>query len=411
MLQFDYNSQSQEREKYTVSELTREIKIILETTLPVIWLEGEISNFKKHSSGHFYFSLKDENAQIACVMWRTRNSQLFFTPQDGMKVLALGQVTVYEKRGNYQFDVLTMKPLGVGELQLAYDQLKKALREQGLFDEQFKKPIPKFPEKVGIVTSPTGAAIRDIVNIIHRRFPAVDLILRPTLVQGEGSAADIAAAIKEFNEYAEVDVIIIGRGGGSLEDLWAFNEEVVAHAIFQSKIPIISAVGHEIDFCISDFVADLRAPTPSAAAELVVPDSAELKQRIQFLISRIYQKVAEKISYNREKLVYIQQTYSFRRPADLILQFHQRLDELTHSLEVATSHKLQLQRERLDSLTKRLLALSPQAILKRGYSICFRAGTLEVIKEAHILKPHDQINVRLYKGQVWGDIYKVENDR
>jgi len=410
MLQFDDDLQSIDRERYTVSQLTREIKVLLETSLPVLWLEGEISNFKKHSSGHYYFSLKDENAQIACVMWRRRNSQLFFTPQDGMKVLARGQVTVYERRGNYQFDVLTMQPLGIGELQLAYDQLKKKLMEQGLFDEQFKKPIPQFPETVGIVTSATGAAIRDIVNIIQRRFPAVELILRPTLVQGEGAADDIAKAIGEFNAFGEVDVIIIGRGGGSLEDLWAFNEEIVAQAIFQSKIPIISAVGHEIDFCISDFVADLRAPTPSAAAELVVPDRQEIQHRIQYLMIRIYKHVSDRISYYREKLEYIQQAYSFRRPADLIAQYRQHLDELTRSMEIATSHRLQLEREKFNSLTQRLLTLSPQAILKRGYSICFRADTLEIVKAAHTLKPHDQIAVKLHKGQIWGDVVKVENE-
>jgi len=277
---FEIQSELDPQHVYSVAEITREIKVLLETTIPVIWVEGEISNLKFHSSGHLYFSLKDKDSQIGGVMWRSRNASLFFTPQDGIKVLAMGKVTVYEKRGYYQFDVIKMQPAGIGELQLAFEQLKNRLQEEGLFDEEIKKPLPQYPEKIGIVTSPTGAAIQDLLNILNRRSPGIEISLKPVKVQGEGAAPEIATAIDEFNEYGKVDVLIIGRGGGSLEDLWAFNEEVVARAIFRSNIPVISAVGHEIDFSISDFVADLRAPTHSAAAELAVLDRAELLNRI-----------------------------------------------------------------------------------------------------------------------------------
>ncbi|MBN1352330.1 exodeoxyribonuclease VII large subunit [candidate division KSB1 bacterium] len=410
MLQFEYESEQRESETVTVSELTRNIKMLLETTLPINWVEGEISNFVKHSSGHFYFSLKDDAAQIACVIWRNRTTQLFFTPQDGMKVIARGRVTVYEKRGNYQLDVQSMQPAGVGELQLAFEKLKNRLNEEGLFDPGFKKDIPKYPNSIGIITSPTGAAIRDIVHVIQRRFPAVELILRPTLVQGDGAAPDIVKAIQEFNTYAGVDVIILGRGGGSLEDLWAFNEESVARAIFESEIPIISAVGHEIDFSISDFVADLRAPTPSAAAEIAVPESREIKLRIQELALRMYRRMLETIRNNREKLNYIRQAYGFRRPIDLILQFRQRLDELNRAMETSMRHRIQLQREYFTSLTRRLDSLSPQAVLQRGYSICYKADTQEIIKDSGSLNMHDIIRVKLSRGQAWGDVSKLQNE-
>jgi len=261
-----------EEKIYTVSELTREIKQVLETGFPCLWVEGEISNFKRHSSGHLYFTLKDENSQIRCAMWRYRANDLIFRPEDGMKVLVQGNLQVYEPGGYYQIIVQQVQPAGVGELQLAFEQLKKKLYAEGLFDEAHKKPIPIFPERIGVITSPTGAAIRDIISVITRRFPIAQIILAPVRVQGPGAKEEIVQAIQDFNEFGEVDVLIVGRGGGSLEDLWAFNEEVVARAIFTSKIPIISAVGHEIDFSISDFVADRRAPTPSAAAEMAVPD-------------------------------------------------------------------------------------------------------------------------------------------
>ncbi|RMD96216.1 MAG: exodeoxyribonuclease VII large subunit, partial [Calditrichaeota bacterium] len=307
-LSFDYLLT--EEKYYTVSELTREIKILLETRIPEVWVEGEISNFTHHSSGHMYFLLKDEHAQISCVMWRSRNNTLFFTPQDGMKIIVRGRITVYEKRGNYQLEVLQLHPAGVGELQLAFEQLKNRLRKEGLFDPAHKKPIPPYPERIGIVTSPTGAAIRDMIHILQRRFPPVEIILNPVRVQGEGAAVEIAQAIDQFNRYGQVDVLIVGRGGGSLEDLWAFNEEIVARAIFRSQIPVISAVGHEVDFSISDFVADLRAPTPSAAAELVVRNREEILAHLQKDLQKMTNGMLELIRTHRKRLQHIASGYA-----------------------------------------------------------------------------------------------------
>lgn len=254
----------QDKHIYTVSELTREARMLLESAFPAVWVEGEISNFSIHSSGHMYFSLKDENAVLNCAMFRSENQQLKFGPKDGMQVLCFGRISIYDKQGRYQLYVQTMEPKGLGALQLAFQQLKERLQKEGLFDAAHKKPIPFLPQRIGIVTSPTGAAIRDILNISTRRFQNIHIIINPVRVQGEGAAIEIANAIKEFNEYAKLDVIIVARGGGSLEDLWSFNEEIVARAIYDSKIPVISAIGHEVDFTIADFVADFRAPTPSA---------------------------------------------------------------------------------------------------------------------------------------------------
>src|SRR5450830_1303089 len=261
---------AEEKNILSVTEITHRIKGVLEMGFSEVWVQGEISNCKNHSSGHLYFTLKDGSASLSAVMWRSRVAQLLFRPNDGMKVIVWGNITVYEPRGNYQIDCLQIQPVGIGELQLAFDRLKQKLSAEGLFDEAHKKPLPEYPEKIGIVTSPTGAAIQDMLNILARRFPALEVIVAPVKVQGIGAAEEIAEAIQDLNSLSDIDVIIVGRGGGSLEDLWAFNEEVVARAIYSSRIPIVSAVGHEIDFSISDFVADLRAPTPSAAAELVV---------------------------------------------------------------------------------------------------------------------------------------------
>ncbi len=387
-----------ERKILTVTQVTRQIKLLLEGSIPTLWLEGEISNFKRHSSGHMYFVLKDENSQIPCVMWRGRNNGLFFTPQDGMKVQARGNVSVYEKRGYYQFEVLQMQPAGIGELQMAFEQLKRKLKAEGLFDEKHKKAIPRFPEKIGIVTSPTGAAIRDLVSVIHRRFPSVQLILNPVRVQGEEAAEEIARAIDEFNEYGEVDVLIVGRGGGSLEDLWPFNEEVVARAIFRSKIPVISAVGHEIDFGISDFVADLRAPTPSAAAELVVRNREELLQTIRHLVQKMFRRINTTISAYKEKVNYLTNSYALRRPSDVIKQYAQRVDELSKSLETQYVHRIEMNRSRVESLTKRLESLNPRAILKRGYSICYRKEDGKIVRRAEELAVDDGVSLHFYRG-------------
>jgi exodeoxyribonuclease VII large subunit len=407
---FEIQSELDPQHVYSVAEITREIKLLLETTIPVVWVEGEISNLKFHSSGHLYFSLKDKDSQINCVMWRSRNAGLFFTPQDGMKVLALGKVTVYEKRGYYQFDVIKMQPAGIGELQLAFEQLKNKLQEEGLFDDEFKQLIPQYPESIGIVTSPTGAAIQDLINILNRRFPGIEIILKPVKVQGEGAALEIAAAIDELNEYGKVEVLIVGRGGGSLEDLWAFNEEVVARAIFRSKIPVISAVGHEIDFSISDFVADLRAPTPSAAAELAVPDRTELLNRIFQYRKTIFEISANLIQYQRDRLKSLVGSYSFLKTPDLVRQYQQRLDELIHTMQLTLAHRFNLQSQKLTSLSHRLQALAPESVLKRGYSICYRIEDNKIIRESSLLQVEDKIKVQFYKGKISGRVEEIEND-
>lgn len=399
-----------EEKFYTVTELTREIKFLLESSIPEIWLQGEISNFTHHSSGHMYFSLKDENAQISCVMWRSRNQTLFFTPQDGMKVIVRGRITVYEKRGNYQLEIMQIQPAGVGELQLAFEQLKNRLREEGLFSPEYKKPLPPYPERIGIVTSPTGAAIRDMITILHRRFPSVEIILNPVRVQGEGAATEIAQAIDEFNQYGKVDVLIVGRGGGSLEDLWAFNEEVVARAVFRSEIPVISAVGHEVDFSICDFVADLRAPTPSAAAELVVRSREELLEILRKDLKKMTDSLSEGVEYRREKLQNMMSSYAFRQPLDLVMQHFQRLDEIQRSLNNSILHKTELCREMVNGLTKRLSLLEHRNVLKRGYSLCFRRSDGKLIKKALDLEVRDEIEIDFYEGKALGTVDEISAD-
>lgn len=395
------------RRIYTITEITREIKQVLESSFPPIWVEGEISNFKKHSSGHMYFVLKDENAQIPAVMWRGHNSRLFFTPQDGMKVIAFGNLSLYEKRGAYQYDITKLQPAGIGELQLAFEQLKQKLREEGLFNPEYKKAIPQFPEYVGIVTSPTGAALRDLVSVFSRRFPGVQLILAPVRVQGEDAAEEIAQAIKNFNEYGNIDVLIVGRGGGSLEDLWPFNEEVVARAIFASEIPIISAVGHEIDFSIADFVADLRAPTPSAAAELAVRDRVDLSEGIKNNMSRVYQILFERIAHYKEKVTHLQNSYALRRPSDVIKQHQQRLDELVRSIEIQFQHVINSQKQEVASLQKQLISLSPDSILKRGYALCFKDQDGKLVKNTSDVSIDDHVKIQFYRGQLKSKVKEI----
>ncbi len=386
----------------TVSELTRKIKGVLEMGFGGVWVQGEISNFKRHTSGHLYFTLKDEGAQLQAVMWRPRALALFFTPQDGMKVVARGDITVYEPRGNYQIVVSELHPLGVGELQAAFERLKQRLATEGLFDEEHKKPLPEFPERIGIVTSPTGAAIQDIVSIISRRFPAVELILCPVKVQGEGAAEEIAQGIRDFNEYGEVDVLIVGRGGGSLEDLWAFNEEIVARAIYDSRIPVISAVGHQIDFSISDFVADVRAATPSAAAEIVVKNQEDLLENVKNFHYTTTQFLRDKIASCRDEIEHLLSSYSFNRPKDLVRQYTQRVDELHRTMNTAMAHQVELWRHRTGSLQKRIDSLNPVLVVKRGYTIVSKDG--QIIVRAKQLQHKDRINIRFSDGVVKGDV-------
>jgi exodeoxyribonuclease VII large subunit len=381
----------------TVGEVTRRIKGALELQFAGVAIQGEISNYKRHTSGHVYFTLKDESAQIQCVLWRSRVAQLFFTPQDGMNVIAKGRITVYEVRGVYQLDIVQLQPAGIGELQLAFERLKSKLSDEGLFDAARKRPLPEFPEMIGIVTSPTGAAIQDILNVISRRFPSVQLVLLPVKVQGEGAAEEIAKAIGMFNDFGEPDLLIVGRGGGSIEDLWAFNEEIVARAIAASRIPVVSAVGHEVDFTIADFVADLRAPTPSAAAEMVVPDRAKL---IEFLRDFSYtgrQAITERITSARDQVAAIVRSYGFNAPLDRIRQYSQRLDELQRSLGTSISHRYILVRRDISSFQQRLNSLNPLLVLHRGYAIVEREHGS--VGSASALSKGDEVNIRFHDGR------------
>jgi exodeoxyribonuclease VII large subunit len=382
----------------TITELTRQIKYSLESAFPRVWVEGEISNFKQHTSGHLYFTLKDEGAQLSALMWRSRVPSLAFQPEDGMKVIARGSITVYPPRGNYQLDVDQIQPMGLGELQRAFERLKQKLDAEGLFDVEHKKPIPEFPECIGLVTSETGAALQDIRSILSRRHPSVEVILVPVRVQGAGAAEEIAGAINTMNQYGGIDVLIVGRGGGSLEDLWAFNEEVVARAIYASNIPIISAVGHEIDFSIADFVADLRAPTPSAAAELAVRDRSELLEDIGNLCYTMRGTLDHRVSGLRERTANLVTSYSFNRPKDLVREFSQRVDELERSIGISFVHLLQTVRQQCNSLQRQLRALNPGDVLKRGYAIVRKDG--RTVSSVHLLRYDDDADIQFHDGTI-----------
>jgi len=382
----------------TVTELTRKIKQILESGFSSITLQGELSNVKLHTSGHMYFSLKDEGAQISGVMWRSRVPSLTFAPEDGTKVVVTGRVTVYEPRGQYQIDAASMRPLGVGELQVAFEKLKQKLAAEGLFESARKKPLPEFPMRIGIVTSETGAALHDMLTGFRRRFPAVTVILRPSKVQGAGAAEDIARGIADFNEHGGVDVLIVGRGGGSLEDLWAFNEEIVARAIAASRIPVISAVGHEVDFTIADFVADLRAPTPTAAAELAVPEQRRLLEVLRESFYTMRGHVASLIEDHRTHIRNLLGSYAFNRPVDLLRQSNQRFDEATRTLKSTTDHQYALVRARATALQQRFASLDPRQVLKRGYAIVSRDGRF--VTGRGMLQSGDLIDVEFHDGEV-----------
>jgi len=359
---------------YTVSQLTSSIKIVLEDSFRNIWIEGEISNFKA-AAGHFYFTLKDDKSELKCVFFKSSNEKIKFEIKDGMQVLCCGKISIYEQRGVYQLYVARMEPKGAGELQLAFEQLKEKLFKEGLFDEAHKKPIPLLPEKIGVVTSITGAAIRDILHVLNKRFSNVEVIINPVKVQGDGAKEEIASAIEEFNRLDNVDVMIVGRGGGSLEDLWVFNEEIVARAIYNSKIPVISAVGHEIDWTISDFAADMRAPTPSVAAEIVIAKKSELADRLD--------EIEKKIT-------------GF--PIGIVKEYEQRLDEIEVGVALRFRHYIELKEENFKLLSEKLGILSPIGILDRGYSISFKLPDRKIIKNSRDIKDGDLIETRVSKG-------------
>ncbi|HIU58174.1 MAG TPA: exodeoxyribonuclease VII large subunit [Candidatus Ornithomonoglobus merdipullorum] len=351
----------------TVSRVNNYIKRLLDSkqVLNDLWVKGEISNFKRHSSGHIYLTLKDEHSVLKAVMFRSAASTLAFSPSDGMKIVARGRVSVYEAGGAYQLYIEEMIPDGVGALYLEYERLKKSLAAEGLFDERHKKPIPRCPSRIGVVTAPTGAAVRDIINVATRRFPMAEIVIYPALVQGAGAKESIVAGIEYFNREGSVDTLIVGRGGGSIEDLWAFNEECVARAIFASRIPVISAVGHEVDFTIADFVADMRAPTPSAAAEISVPSAIELQRVIALTQSRMLGAVRSRIENAGLRLKRVLPG----TPQDMINGCAQRHDMAMKRIETAYRLILSKNEGRLGELCARLNALSPLNTLARGYAI------------------------------------------
>jgi exodeoxyribonuclease VII large subunit len=394
---------------YTITQLTKELKELLESSFSKIWVEGEISNYLKHSSGHRYFTLKDQGAQIKCVLWRWQGNNLLFEPQDGMKVKAAGQITIYEKSGQYQLVVSSLQPSGIGELELAFQQLKKKLAGEGLFDPAHKVAIPQFPERIGVVTSPTGAAIRDILNITKRRAPHIEIILWPVAVQGEGASAQIAHAIRGFNKLKLVDVLIVGRGGGSLEDLWAFNEEVVARAIYDSKLPVISAVGHEIDFSIADFVADLRAPTPSAAAEMAVPDAIQLSERIDEIQQGLVYEIADLFKRGHRRLRELNSRYGLKRPMEIITQRAQRRDELNRLISLHFAHRMESLSNKSRSIFEKLEIVSPRGILKRGYSYVRdeKGRSVRSFKQVAI---DDKLEIIFYEGGAESRVTRIKPD-
>ena len=441
---------SDHKQILTVSELTLQVKKHLEKGFEEVWLEGEISNFRSPSSGHYYFTLKDDTSQIRAVIFRFMGRYLKYQPQDGLQIICRGRISLYEPRGEYQIILDYMEPKGVGALQIAFDQLKEKLKKEGLFDPEHKRPLPFLPTTIGVVTSPTGAVIKDIINVIGRRFPNVALLINPVTVQGEGSSQEIATAIATLNRISGIDVIILARGGGSLEDLWSFNEEIVARAIYHSTIPVVSAVGHEIDFTIADFVADLRAPTPSAAAELVVRDKKELARLIVSLSDRLRNRIVQVIETEKQQSVFLQ-----KRLPDLRLRLgdlHLRADDLKTRLAPRVLHLLRLRQEMLQGKRVRLLlrnprliiedafkrvtlsqkgltnsirlvfqqfrqrfetyagaldGLSPLNVLKRGYSITHLLPSYQIVKESTVLSPGDRVNVILGKGDICCTVEKI----
>lgn len=442
---------------YSIREITRYIRMKLESDqlLGDVWLRGEISNFTHHSSGHMYFTLKDESSRLKCIMFASHNRKLPFMPREGAKVLARGNISVYERDGNYQFYVTQMQPDGIGSLYLAFEQLKRKLEAEGLFDAARKRPLPRYPKTIGVVTSPTGAAIRDIVTTLKRRYPQAKVTLVPVLVQGQGAAASIVKAIELLNRIGEADVIIAGRGGGSLEELWAFNEEIVARAVAASRIPVISAVGHETDYTIADFAADLRAPTPTAAAELAVPHAAELRETLNHLERRMRSAAAAAVDSRRQRLMRIRRSPVLLYPRRYLLAHAERLDRLAEQLRERMHRRAELGRQRLqraDAHLKaahpgrkaaladvrrreaarrlaaamkaaagggrqrlalavhKLDALSPLKVMMRGYSIVYDEREERLVRSIRDVQPGDLVHVRLIDGKLQCHIWSMKGE-
>jgi exodeoxyribonuclease VII large subunit len=413
----------------TVTELTRSIRGALETKFRAVWVQGEISNYKLHPSGHQYFTLKDQRTQISCVIWRDTIAPPRQPLVDGSQVQVYGTVTVFEARGQYQLNVQILQPRGVGLLQAKFEALKRKLEAEGLFAAERKRPLPKFPRRIGVVTSPTGAAIRDMVNVLRRRAPWLQILISPVRVQGTGAAQEIAVAIRELaspNEaFAPLDLIVVTRGGGSIEDLWEFNEEIVARAIFHSSVPIVSAVGHEIDFTISDFVADLRAPTPSAAAELIVPDTIDLQRRIdgctralsRQLLSRVRESqqrldharetlqrcLAHKLDAYKRNLAHVTRALQARSPARELMARRNRFTDLHRRLVASPARLIENARHRFERIEGILRVLGPDATLRRGYSITMNERG-KIVRTIAAVRPKMKIRTRISDGEFSSEI-------
>ncbi|MGQ9799193.1 MAG: exodeoxyribonuclease VII large subunit [Ignavibacterium sp.] len=389
---------NEEKQIFTVSELTQSIKFVLESAFDNISVEGEISNFKSHVSGHWYFNLKDENAVINCTMWRGFNNYVFFTPQDGMKIIVTGRLTVYPPRGSYQIDVRSMKPAGEGELQAAFERLKQKLKSEGLFDSERKRAIPSFPGKIGIVTAIDGAAIRDMISVAERRFPLVEIIIAPTKVQGNGAAEDIVDSLNKLNKIKDIDVIILARGGGSIEDLWAFNEEIVARAIYKSRIPVITGIGHEIDFTIADFVSDLRAPTPSVAMELATPDKQELKNAIEYFVQKMEESLIEKIQEYRQRIDNVIDSYMFRYPLEKMRNFYQKIDILFYKISQQIDKRVLLAEKEIQKYFSIISSYDIEKTLKKGFTLIKQDDKFVTRKQMYLSsKP---ITIKFYDGEI-----------
>ncbi len=390
----------------TVTQFTYQIKSLLEGAFPDVWVAGEISNLSIPQSGHAYFTLKDEQSQIRAVLFRSSQRFMKFTLQHGIQVICRGRVSVYEPRGEYQFVVDYIEPKGVGALQLAFEQLKERLEKEGLFNLERKKPLPVLPRRIGIITSPTGAAIRDMLRVIKRRHPNIHILIYPVPVQGSQAGPAIVEAIRYFNNQQNVDVLIAGRGGGSLEDLWVFNEEPVARAIFASTIPVISAVGHETDYTIADFVADLRAPTPSAAAEMVVESEERFQENIRSLESGMVSSIRHMLKLARASIR--EQVRLLGDPRRRLEQFSQHVDALEHRMAVELRHHLRRDKARLSAVTAGLGHLNPLEILSRGYSITRTHPADVIIKDAAEIKTGEMIRTKLYRGEILSRVERTD---
>jgi len=393
---------------YTVTQITQEIKVILENTFGEVWVEAEISNFKVPPQGHFYFTLKDEGAVLAAAMFKNANKDVKFKIEDGLKVICFGRIGLYAPRGQYQLIVEKIEPKGIGAQQLAFEQLKDKLFKEGLFDPKHKKQLPLMPFCAGIVTSSSGAAVRDILQILKKGSTCTDVIIRPVRVQGEHAAKDIAEAVRDFNQFRQADIIIICRGGGSVEDLWSFNEEIVARAIYNSEIPTISAVGHQINVTLSDLVADVFVETPSAAAKVIVDKKNALLAQLDGYRYELGSEISGILYRLKNKLIALKGM--LKSPLDRLLEKQQLLDELTGGLNSHLKHNLDMAKEKFHSLIARLQALSPLAVLSRGYSLSSLMPEGKIIKDASSLKPQDLVKTILAKGAFLSSVQEVIHD-